>query len=175
MKKITIVLIVVFLIIMFAGCSNGVPKVEVSSIVEQIKNQMAEDMKEAGILEENLKDGQLPGFMITDLTAEDTDPLFNYEINKGDIEQGYIIQQMMNVKSDLIIVLKADDKTKLDSLEKKLEEIKENQIGIWEQYLPDQYEKVKNNIIKSKGNYLLYVTYENPEEIEEIFDNLLKN
>ena len=45
---------------------------------------------------------------------------------------------------------------------------------MWEMYLPDQFEKVKNNLILSKGTYLIYITYDNPEAIEKIFNEKVK-
>jgi hypothetical protein len=80
----------------------------------------------------------------------------------------------MNVNSDEIILLKAKDEAHVKSLKEALEREKEAQIKTWEIYLPDQFEKVKNNVIKTNGNYLLYVTYGNPDEIEAIFDSYFK-
>jgi len=40
--------------------------------------------------------------------------------------------------------------------------------------LPDQHEKVKNNIIEQKGLYFLYVTYGAPENIVTAFNNAFK-
>lgn len=175
MKKILSLLLVTITVFAFVGCSQEAPEVNVpvSDILEAIKEKMAEDMKEAGVSEDNLKDGNLPGYMETDLTSEEQNPtteLFNLE----DIEEGIVLQQMINIRSDMIIVLKAKDESKVESLKASLEEVKEGQVNTWSQYLPDQYEKVKNNILKAEGKYLIYVTYDDPEAIEEIFDNLLK-
>ena len=82
---------------------------------------------------------------------------------------------MMNVKSDLIFVLKAADESKVQVLKEALEEQKTKQEGIWSNYLIDQYEKVQNNVIKVNGKYLLYATCDHPENIEAIFDNALSS
>ncbi|MCY6370091.1 DUF4358 domain-containing protein [Clostridium ganghwense] len=177
MKRILSLAIVVLSIFAFGGCAKKTPNVPVKDIVESIKNQMTEDMKAAGAPEESFKDGKLPGFMEIDLTSEETEPFakpVKEKYNMEDLEEGIVLQQMMSVKSDLIIVLKAKDESKVENLKAVLEKEKEQQEKIWSQYLPDQYEKVKNNIIKVKGNYLIYITYENPEKIEAIFDNALK-
>lgn len=177
MKKILSFIIVVLTVFAFAGCGKKAPNVPVKDIVEGVKKQMAEDMKADGAPESSFKDGKLPGFIEVDLTAEESSPFsktIKEKYNMEDIEEGIVLQQMMSVKSDLIIVLKAKDESKVEDLKAVLEKEKEAQIKIWEQYLPDQYEKVKNNIITTKGKYLIYITYENPEKIEEIFTNVLK-
>lgn len=173
MKKILSLTILVLSMFVFVGCGQQAPNVAVKDIVKDINGQIIEDMKAAGVSEDMFKDGMVPGYMEVDLTLETPGPISEL-FNKEDIEEGIVLQQMINLRSDLIIVIKAKDESKVADLETALEKVKEGQINTWEQYLPDQYEKVKNNIIKSKGKYLIYITYDNPEKIEEIFDNALK-
>ncbi|MCY6484862.1 DUF4358 domain-containing protein [Clostridium aestuarii] len=173
MKKILSLIMVILSIFLVVGCGQKVPDVQVKDIVGGIKSQIAEDMKAAGAPEDMFKDGKLGMYMETDLTAEETKPIAEL-FNEEDIEQSSILQVMINVNSDLIIVLKAKDESKVESLKASLEKVKEQQDNVWSQYLPDQYEKVKNNIIKSKGKYVIYITYSNPESIEAVFDNALK-
>ena len=37
----------------------------------------------------------------------------------------------------------------------------------WSTYLPDQYEKVQNNVTGRVGNLLYYITSDHPQELEE--------
>lgn len=173
MKKILGIVIAVTMIFAFVGCSKQEPNVAVGDIMKAIKNQMIEDMKAAGMTEDSFKDGNLPGFLEVDFKSESSDPMTEMMLelfNKEDLEEGYALVQMINVKSDEIFVLKAADESKVSVLKEALEKEKEKQDKIWSTYLPDQYEKVKNNIIKVHGKYLIYITYDNPEKIEEIFD-----
>lgn len=183
MKKFNILLLSIVLIIM-AGCTkqsdNGnkeTTNADFNAIVHAIKEQMAKDMKEDGVEEEVLVDGELLYYIQTDLTAsEESDPgvpiwLEKMDLNQGDLAKGVVIAPMMNVKSDEIIVLEAKDEAKVDSLKASLEKELEAQELTWQQYLPDQYEKVKQNVIKTKGKYLIYITYTNPEKIEKVFEN----
>ena len=94
--------------------------------------------------------------------------------NKEDLEEGTILMQMMNIKSDQIIVLKAKDESKVEDLKAALEKVKEGQMSTWETYLPDQYELVKANKIQTQGNYVLYVTSSQAEEIVKIFEEQVK-
>jgi uncharacterized protein DUF4358 len=174
MKKFIGLALIVVTIFTFVGCSQTTKEVNVpvNDILVAIKEQMSEDMKAAGMPEERFQDGKLPGFMEVDLTEEEN-PMA--EIFDNDtIEEGIVLQQMINIKSDLIIVLKAKDKSNVEDLKVALEKVKEQQVNTWSQYLPDQYEKVQNNIIKAEGKYLVYITNDNPENIEEVFENSLK-
>ena len=80
----------------------------------------------------------------------------------------------MNVNADEIILLEAKDEKQVASLKEALEKELEGQVQTWKQYLPDQYEKVENNVIKTNGKYLLYVTYTKPGNIEKVFDSSFK-
>lgn len=175
MKKILIVMITIVSLFTFMGCSQKTSEINVpvTDIMKDIKTQIAKDMKANGVPEESFKEGQLPMYMESELTAETPNPM-NEIINKEDLEEGMVLELMINIKSDLIIVLKAKDDTKVENLKTSLEKVKEKQSKIWEAYLPDQYEKVKNTIIKSNGNYLVYITYDDAEKIEAAFDNALK-
>ncbi|WP_052045297.1 DUF4358 domain-containing protein [Caloranaerobacter azorensis] len=179
MKKIISLLIIVTTLFTFVGCDQQetkTPEINVSmeDVIKAVKDQMAKDMIAAGAPEDIFKDGQLPKYMEIDLTSEDVQGQIAEMFNKEDLESGIVLQHMMNVKSDLVIILKAKDKNKVENLKASLEKIKEQQEKIWSQYLPDQYEKVKNNIIKINGNYLIYITWDTPENIETAFDNAFK-
>lgn len=164
------------------GCSNQsnekrekAPKVSLKEINTAIKEQLAEDMKAQGAGEDVLVDGNLQGYIEVDLMNE-SDPstpvyMEKMKLDKEEIEDGVVLAAMMNINSDEIILLKAKDESNVKSLKEALEREKEIQIKTWEIYLPDQYEKVKNNVIKTNGKYLLYVTSEHPEKLEEIFDS----
>jgi ABC-type Fe3+-citrate transport system substrate-binding protein len=182
MKKLMNLVVFVLVFGLVVGCSNQdsekneeAPKVTLEEISQKIKEQMAADMKEQGAGEDVLVDGQLQGYIEVDL-MDDKDPstpiyMEKMKLNKEEMEDGIVLAAMMNVNSDEIILLKAKDEAHVKSLKEALEREKESQIKTWEVYLPDQFEKVKNNVIKTNGNYLLYVTSANPEKIEEVFDS----
>ncbi|WP_052343582.1 DUF4358 domain-containing protein [Bacillus massiliigorillae] len=183
MKKFMTVLITAIALLSIVACGNkSNDKKEVASvdtILSEIKEQIASDYKESGVEEEVLVDNKLQGFVEADLIKKTDDPANNIyieklKLNKDDIEAGIVLAPMMNTKSDEIIILKAKDEKQVKELKKILEKEKEAQIAQWERYLPDQYEKVKNNIIKTNGKYLLYVTYDDPSKIESIFDKHTK-
>lgn len=179
MKKLISLLVIALTVVAFAGCNQKETvdtNVSVKDIVENIKAKMAEDMIAGGMPEENLQEGNVPGYMEIDLTADSEENLnlFGDAVNKDDIAEGIVFEQMINVNSNLIIVLKAKDESSVENVKASLDEVKAQQENIWSTYLPDQYEKVKNTIIKNEGLYFIYITYEDPESIETIFDNTIK-
>ena len=178
MKKITVALLLSMLSVILFGCGNSTgdeSNVSLSELMSSIKEQIASDL-EAGGVEGALVDGELQGYAFADLTSEDaesTDAMYAERLNidPKTLNAGYILAPMMNVKSDEIILLEAKDEAQVETLKQKLEEELQVQIDTWERYLPDQYEKVKNNVITTNGRYLLYVTYDNPDAIVKIFND----
>lgn len=177
-------MVIIIVLVLLAGCSAGSKsdkeEAETASfdeIIMAIKEQIATDLKDEGVEEDVLVDGNLIYHMETDLTAsEESDPavaiwIEKMGLNKEEITKGKVIAAMMNVNADEIILLEAKDEKKVASLKRALEKELEGQVQTWKQYLPEQYEKVEKNVIKTKGNYLLYVTYTQPDKIENVFDS----
>lgn len=184
MKKILVASVLSLLMFGLIACGESNDKVKsnvsVSDIMADVKDQLVKDIEEESgenVLEE---DGTISGYVEADLLADgEKDPFVEMLLERSDIdpeklEEGQLLAPMMNVNSNEIIILKAKDKTDVDTLKEALEREQNIQIGIWEQYLPDQHEKVKKNIIKTKGNYLIFITSENASNIEYVFDEKVK-
>ncbi|MFD1928000.1 DUF4358 domain-containing protein [Sporosarcina siberiensis] len=181
MRKLKVMTIIMFLVLV-AGCTNqpnndkeDSDTASFDTILVDVKEQIAQSFKDDGVEEEVLVDGKLTFYWETDLTAsEESDPAIaiwveKMGLNKEEIVNGTVIAAMMNVNADEIILLEAKDEKDVASLKSALEKELEGQIQTWKQYLPDQLEKVENNIITTNGKYLMYITYSNPEKIEKIF------
>ena len=181
MKKWYLAIILTLSIAMVASCGNkgtdnsssNNQDISLEKIYTQTKDAIAEDLKADGIAEP-IVDGKLSSYLEADLTsAENPDRDFYLEklgIKQEQLNAGYVIAAMMSVNSDEIILLEAKDETEVASLKTALEKELAAQTQTWEQYLPDQFEKVKNNIIQTNGNFLIYITYDYPEKIAEIFN-----
>lgn len=174
MKKIMILLVTIALVLGVTGCTKPV-NVPIADVLAEVKEAIKADLLASGsFTEEDLAEG-LPGLLEGDLLKDDlmmfvSDPdLFKQEL----ISEGSILAPMFNVMSDEIILLKAKDKGAVKELQAALEQEKENRLTQWESYLPNQYEKVKNTVIKVQGQYLLYATWEDPKIIEAAFDKAL--
>jgi len=167
MKKAMPVLLLAITLTLLAACgssNNGDnASVDIEALFEEIKETVKADGDEelTGMMDGSLLEADEP--MIEMVAGE-------LDISEADIEEGYILASAMNINADEIILLEAKDKEKVGQLEEKLDDYLEMQHNVWESYLPDQLAKVENTIIQSKGNYIIYITYEEPEKIEKVFN-----
>lgn len=156
MKKILSLVFAVVTVFVIVGCTGQTSNVAVKEILAQIKEEVEIPM--SGEIDFN-----------TDQEAAE-----RYEINLEDIEEGMVYRAMINIRADEIIILKAKDKSKVSRLEEALEKVYNTRYNIWKNYLPQEFEKVENHILKTKGNYLVFIISEDPEKIEEVFDKAIK-
>ena len=96
-----------------------------------------------------------------------------FGINPEDISEGIIKYPMINLAVDEVIVLKAVDKSKIETIKEALNNHVEKQIKNFENYVPQNSEILKNHILKTQGNYILLAVSRDAEKIETIFDNML--
>ncbi|MDW0110563.1 DUF4358 domain-containing protein [Sporosarcina aquimarina] len=178
MKKLAAIA-VVFMAVLMAACGNQDKdntgkeqnaEPEFADIITNIKEQVAKDMEVENVndlnqyyQEVNLTERE-DGDSASDIWVE------KMKVNPELLANGTVLAALMNVNADEIIVLEAKDEDQVDELKSSLENELAAQDQTWKQYLPEQYEKVKNNKIVTKGKFLLYVTYTNPEEIEKTFN-----
>ena len=110
MKKIKLLMMTLLITVLAVGCSKGseqggeTGETSPKQIITKIQETLAKayDMP--------LEDGVLSGYFLTDMTNEEE--MLRYDegiFNSEDIKSGYILQPMMNVKSELIIVAEAKD------------------------------------------------------------------
>ena len=164
-----------------SGVNNGIKdEVSVKDIMDSIKGQVVQDIKDAGFDDGQTDEEILQSYVETNLVNAETEDSMTQifmertELDKELLTEGLMFGSMFNVNADEIIILKAKNDKDAELLKASLQKELDAQIQTWEQYLPDQYEKVKNNVLKTKGNYVLYVTYGNVDAVEKIFDEKVK-
>lgn len=143
------------------------PKFE--DVVSAIKEKMKDDLKDEGVddLGQVYQEADL-----ADRSGDDPAAAIWAEKMKLDPEKlanGTVVAALMNVNADEIIVLEANSEGDVADLKASLENELAAQTQTWEQYLPEQYGKVKDNKIVTRGKFLLYVTYSDPAGIEKVF------
>ncbi len=155
--------------------SNHAPAFD--DVYTAVEDAFKEVLKEdSGMSEDEI----LNGYFIEDLTANDEDQSMTnvvferMELDPDLLANGQVIGAMMNVNADEIFVLEAKTDDDVAALKESFERELEAQIQTWEQYLPDQYEKVKNNVIETNGKFLLYVTFSDPDNIVDAFQAQFK-
>lgn len=163
MKRIISLMLVVLSIFAFVGCGKSEPNVAVKDIITNVESEVEAIS--------NLTEVDLKAEEISELNKGVVEA-FNF--NLEDIEEGIIKFPMINLQADEVIILKLKDETKAADIEEALQKHVENQLQAFENYVPKNYELVKNHIFKTNGKYVLFVVSEEAEKIEGIFDNALK-
>jgi len=97
----------------------------------------------------------------------------SYPFDRNIVSEFVIYQAMMNVHSDEFAVFKVKDKEKISEIESAIENRVKELNKIWETYLPDQHEKVKNYIIEKNGNYVIFAITNDQAKVKEIFNNFM--
>ena len=174
MKKIKLIMMALLVTVLAVGCSKGSEnnesnnEVSANSIITKIQETLSESY------DIPLEEGTLQAYNVIDMTNQEQMLMYEGTFNTEDFKSGYILQPMMNVKSELIIVAEAKDATALENIKAGYEKVLSDQDAMWSRYLPDQYDLVKANVIKTQGNYALYVTSEKAEDIVKIFEDQVK-
>lgn len=173
MKQIGTIIALLLAGLMLAGC-GGQPSgsnASVEDIYSEIIEFISDDLREAGFTDEDFEAEELPGYVVTDLKGDEAEWVLP-DLNKDDVEEGYVIAAAMMLNSDQVIVLRAAE-GKAQAVKEVLEAELAAQLDLWESYLADQAEKVQNTILTVQGDFIIYITYTDPEGIEEIFNNAM--
>lgn len=142
------------LLMLLAGCTSSPSNTEVdlTKISETIYEKVDSGELEMGMMSENL-----------DATAlKDL-----YELDINDLKSYDVRMALINVQANEVAMFEAKD-GKFDTVKKGVEKRLENLKELWSQYLPDQYELVKNAQTYENGNYYFFVVGSDAEEIIEI-------
>ncbi|MGL4973593.1 MAG: DUF4358 domain-containing protein [Culicoidibacterales bacterium] len=135
-----------------------------TTVQTAVKEAIVTFLEDAGVTPAE-EEGQITGYAIYDIKTDDLSALYP-AINPEDFANGTIYMPMMMTKSDLIIVAEATDADAVANIKASFAEVKEAQIQQWQQYLPDQFEKVEANQVVTSGNYVLYSTFDNTDVVD---------
>jgi len=95
-----------------------------------------------------------------------------YGIDASQYEDVLVFGSMMSVKANEIILIKVKNESDLSGAKKLLEERKAQVYKTWEQYLPDQFELVKQAKISTNGKYAVLIIAPYSDKINNTFMNL---
>lgn len=155
-KKMKVLVIVMLLVvIVFVSAIYIYKKIHTVNIKEEII--LLEDL--------NLKIEDTNEFDISKMQDIDLDFASSTFLIEKDKIQGIIGKvPMINVKSSMYVVIEAEDEN-LQDIKLALESYATEYELQWSNYLPDQYELVKNRKIGIKDNYVYMIISENPDKI----------
>ncbi len=163
MKKIiALALVFVMALALLAGCTSK-DDTTAGTESESAKNPAVSDIYAK--IEEEVGADNMPMFM----DADDEMVSTYYYVSLDDIEEYVGKFPAINVKADEFFIVKAKDgkaETVKEGIEKRLEDLDAQ----WKQYLPEQYEYVKNAVVTVNGSYVLLAVGPNAETASEIFD-----
>ena len=131
------------------------PSVAVSTVISSMVSALGEDGK--GLSE-----------MPSDLYAS------VYQIDPSKFDSVSVYGAAINVRATEVIVIKAKDATGVKEAQKALENRKAVLDQQWSHYLPDQYELVKNGVIKTNGLYVTLVIAPDHQRAVNAFNQILQ-
>ena len=106
-----------------------------------------------------------------ELTADDLSAL--YGLSASAVEGFQCKVPMMNVQATEYFVAKAAS-GQVETVKAAALKRQADLVATWKQYLPEQYELVKNYKLAVNGNYVLFVVGENAQAAVDAFNNLTK-
>jgi ABC-type Na+ efflux pump permease subunit len=92
-----------------------------------------------------------------------------YGINQDEVEDFVLYTAASNIKADEILILKVKDEKNIDSIKGKITARVKSQDEVFKDYLPEEAYLVENNVLKVKGNVILFVISKDAEKIGELF------
>ena len=111
---------------------------------------------------------------LPNLTAMDDATLAAmYGINASDLEEYICMMPLMGVHSTEFFIAEVKD-GKMDTVKAGIAKRQADLDAQWSQYLPDQYELVKNYKLVTNGNYVLFAISEYASDAVTIFNSYTK-
>ena len=92
------------------------------------------------------------------------------DLDENDYASMIVMKPKADLDSDELVLIKADNNDGVTKAMEKLAERRDDMLEKWGRVGGVQYEKVKNNVIKSEGLYVLYVVSSEPKEAVKAFD-----
>lgn len=176
MKKIITLCACALLAIGLTACGGGKDNsnsgsADFATVQTAVKDAIVMFLEEQGVTpaEEN---GEIKGFATYDIASEDVKALYPM-LSDADFTNGTIYMPLMMTNGDLVIIAEAKDADTVTDVQTAFEGVKEAQIQTWQQYLPDQFEKVQNNQIVTSGNFVLYSTFSD-DSVVKAFEEVTK-
>lgn len=139
------------LLMLLTACTSNPTSAEVdlNKISETIYEKVDSGDLEMGMMSENLE-----ATALKDL----------YDLNIDDLKSYDVRMALINVQASEVAMFEAKD-GKIDAVKAGVEKRIENLKELWSQYLPDQYELVKNAQTYEHGNYYFFVVGTDAEAI----------
>lgn len=97
-----------------------------------------------------------------------------YYINQNYIEDFICYTPKSNVDAEEILILKAKNSENLSLLKDKVNSRLEKQSETFKTYIPENYSILKNAVLKTYGNYLVFIVSKNSSDINKLINSSFK-
>lgn len=167
MKKIIAVILVVTLTVSLVGCKKSEEvNVKTQDLIDSIGKKIAEDS--------NVSSKEDLAWNEVDLLSENGSAILEMmNLDPNILEEAIYYENPMNVKADRIIIAKVKEDKDVNTVKLAFDEMKKTHEADWEQYLPDQYQKVKEGQVFTKDKFVFYIVYDDIASIKKIVDDAL--
>ena len=160
MKKKIVTVVVIIILIAIIVVSIILLKSKNKNIQIDIENLASEILKSGAFEDELIK-------VDSEMIIRD------YNFNPNEIEN-LVSYQGSGATSEEIVILKAKDKSNLNSIKDKINERIEERKDAFQSYLPQEVGKIDNNILKVEGNYVIFCVSNNSSIVNQVLNNNIK-
>ena len=175
MKKFLIIPLAVFGLCLCACSSNAdnSPKDNVTSdsLASAIRAQIKAELISSGADAEKSDEDILPDYRTVFLTNDGLD--LPISLDTECLEDAVVIIHKEHENADLIAVLKARE-GKTAEAEEIARTIYAYQLEQADSYLHAQMQKLEKSIVRSVGNYIIYIAYHDPKPIEDAIMRVIR-
>ena len=96
-----------------------------------------------------------------------------YGLNPEDYQDVILYFPLTNMDAEELLIIRLADPSQAEEVREAIRLRQQTQIGIYENYAPEQLALCEQAVIDICGNYVLYVVYEQASEIDRIFRSSL--
>lgn len=96
--------------------------------------------------------------------------LYGIDVSSVGVESYYVAMPMMMTSASEIAIFEVSDAAAMDAVKAGIQTRLAQLETTWSMYLPDQYELVKNHIIRENGNYIIFAVCSNTDYVINVFD-----
>ena len=156
-KKIAIVIVIVLIIIAVLGIIINNSNKSIQINIEDLATKIAE----SGAFEDEI--AKIDSEMI----------MSDYNITTDEVE-GFVSYQGSGATSEEIVILKVKDKRNLNDVKDKINSRIQERKQAFQSYLPEEVGKIDNNILRVKGNYVIFCVSNDSSKVNQVINDYVK-
>lgn len=97
----------------------------------------------------------------------------DYSFSTDEIKE-IVSYQGSGATSEEIVILQVNSKEQLNSVKEKINTRIEERKQAFENYLPEEVFKIDNNLLETRGSYVIFCISNDSNKVEEVINNYIK-